>query len=188
MTVRPPRFMRRLIGLFTWRARDRDMDYEMAFHVESLTREYVRSGMSEEEAERAARRRFGSVTRLKEQGHDVRTARVVEDVVRDVRHMGRGLRRSPGFAIAVVLTLTLGIGGNTAIFSVIDQLLLRPLPYPDGDQLVMVEESVGANPHADVSPANWLDWQRESRTVRPFAAWRSSSFTLTGTGEPRRVN
>src|SRR6476646_3930568 len=114
--------------------------------------------------------------------------RWAEDVTRDVRHAARGLWRSPGFSLAVILTLALGIGGNTAVFSVVDQLLLRPLPYPDGDQLVVVEEAVGANPHADVSPANWLDWQRESRTFRRFAAWRSWSFTLTGTGEPRRVN
>ena len=104
MTRRPSRFLRRLIGLFTWGASDRDMDQEMAFHVESMTREFVRSGMSEAEAEREARRRFGSVLRLKEQGHDILSARLIEDVVRDVRHMGRGLRRSPGFAIAVVLT------------------------------------------------------------------------------------
>src|SRR5436190_4483261 len=114
--------------------------------------------------------------------------RATEDFRRDLRHAARGLWRSPGFSLVVILTLALGIGGNTAVFSVVDQLLLRPLPYPDGDQLVMVEESVGANPHADVSPANWLDWQRDSRTFRRFAAWRSWSFTLTGTGEPRRVN
>src|SRR5947207_1359971 len=116
MTLRPPRMFRRLIALFTWTARDHDMDQEMAFHLDALTREYVRSGMSEADAERAARRRFGSVIRLKEQGHDVRSGHLVEDIVRDVRHSGRGFRRSPGFAIAVVLTLALGIGGNTAIF------------------------------------------------------------------------
>jgi hypothetical protein len=109
-------------------ARDRDMDQEMAFHVESITRDNVQSGMTQDEAERAARRRFGSVIRFKEHGHDVRTARLVEDIVRDIRHAGRGLWRSPGFAIAVILTLALGIGGNTAIFSVVDQLLLRPFP------------------------------------------------------------
>src|SRR4051794_38621158 len=113
--------------------------------------------------------------------------RATDDFTRDVRHAARGLWRSPGFSLAVILTLAFGIGGNTAVFSVVDQLLLRPLPYPDGDRLVIVEESVGANPHADVSPANWLDWHRESRTFRGFAAWRSWSFTLTGTGEPRRV-
>jgi predicted permease len=165
------------------------MEREMAFHVDSLTRDYARDGMSDTEAQRAARRRFGNVTRLKERGHDQRTMRVVEDVARDVKHGARGLWRSPGFSVTVILTLALGIGGNTAVFSVVDQLLLRPLPYPDGDQIVLVEESVGGrNAHADVSPANWLDWQRESRTFRGFAAWRSSGFTLTGAGEPRNVN
>jgi putative ABC transport system permease protein len=192
MTVRPPRFIRRLIALFTRSARDRDMDREMAFHVESMTRDYVRSGMSEAEAELAARRRFGSVLQLKERGHDVRTARLLEDVARDVRHMGRGLRRSPGFSVVVVLTLALGIGGNTAIFSVVDQLLLRPLPYPDGEQLLTVYEALGTGPAAAsrnvVSPANWLDWQRESRTLRMAAAWQTFPVTLTGVGEPARLN
>ena len=164
------------------------MEREMAFHLDSLARDYARDGLSAVDAQRAARRRFGDVTRLKERGHDERTMRLVEDVARDVRHAARGLWRSRGFSIAVILTLALGIGGNTAVFSIVDQLLLRPLPYPAGDQLVMVAESVGANSHADVSPANWLDWQRESRTFRGFAAWRSWSFTMTGAGEPQRVN
>ena len=165
------------------------MEREMAFHVDSLARDYARDGLSDVDAQRAARRQFGNLTRLKERGHDERTMRVAEDVTRDVRHAARGLWRSPGFSLAVILTLALGIGGNTAVFSVVDQLLLRPLPYPDGDQLVMVEESAGGrNSHADVSPANWLDWQRESRTFRRFAAWQPASFTLTGAGEPRRVN
>jgi len=113
----------------------------------------------------------------------------VEDLRRDIRHVSRGLRRTPGFAIAVILTLALGIGGNTAIFSVVDQVLLRPLPYPNGDELVTVYEAGLAEPgHFSVSPANWLDWQRQSRTVAAFAGWRPSAFTLTGTGEPVRVN
>ena len=198
MPLRPPRFLRRLIALFTWSARDRDMDQEMTFHLESLRREYMRAGMTDVDAERAARVRFGNVLRLKEQGHDLRSARAVEDVVRDVRHMGRGLRKSPGFTIAVVLTFAFGIGGNTAIFSVIDQLLLRPLPYPDGERLLTVSESFlpafgsGGTPIGrvanSVSPANWLDWQRESRTLQTLAAWRTISVTLTGAGEPARLN
>jgi putative ABC transport system permease protein len=188
VALRLPRVIRRVLALFRWGSRDREMEREMAFHLDSLSRDYARDGLSQVEAQRVARRQFGDLTRLKERGHDERTMRLVEDVTRDVRHAARGLCRSPGFSVAVILTMALGIGGNTAVFSVVDQLLLRPLPYPDGDQLVTVEESVGANPHADVSPANWLDWQRESRTVRRFAAWRSWSFTVTGTGEPRRVN
>ena len=114
--------------------------------------------------------------------------RMPEDILRDVRHGARGLRRTPGFSLAVILTLALGIGGNTAVFSVVDQLLLRPLPYPDGDRLVMVEESVGSgSSHADVSPANLFDWQRQSRTIRGFAAWGQAQFTLLGAGEPRNV-
>jgi len=160
----------------------------MAFHIDSLARDYARDGLSDVDAQRAARRQFGNLTRLKERGHDERTMRLVEDVARDVRHGARGLWRSPGFSLAVILTLAFGIGGNTAVFSVVDQLLLRPLPYPDGNQLVMVEESTTGSAHADVSPANWLDWQRESRTFRRFAAWQSASFTMIGAGEPRRVN
>ena len=101
--------------------------------------------MTEAEAERAARRAFGDVTAP--QGARPRRphARRLENVVRDVRHMGRGLRKSPGFTLAVVLTLALGIGANTAIFSVVDQLLLRPLPYPGGDRLVMVYETFPAS-------------------------------------------
>jgi putative ABC transport system permease protein len=189
MALRPLRVVRRVLALFRWHSRDRDMEREMAFHIDSLARDHARNGLSDVDAQRAARRQFGNLTRLKERGHDERTMHLAEDVVRDVKHGARSLWRSPGFSLAVILTLTLGIGGNTAVFSVVDQLLLRPLPYPDGDQLVMVEEATaGLNSRADVSPANWLDWQRESRTFRRFAAWRPSSFTLTGTGEPRRVN
>src|SRR5215510_6628598 len=195
MLLRPPRFMRRLIALFRWSARDDDMQQEMAFHIESMAREYARAGMSEEDAQREARRRFGSVLRHKERGHDVRTAPTLEHIVRDVRHVARGLRKSAGFTIAVGLTLALGIGGNTAIFSVIDQLLLRPLPYPDGEQLLTVYEAfppsaIGtgeARLRNVVSPANWLDWQQQSHTIQAFAAYRPFYGTLTGVGDPLRV-
>jgi putative ABC transport system permease protein len=119
-----------------------------------------------------------------------------EDFARDVKHMTRGLRKSPGFTLAVILTLALGIGANTAIFSVVDQLLLRPLPYPNGDELVTVYETrpdlkveiiVGRSRNG-VSPANWLDWQRDSRTLGQLAIWRSSTVTLTGVGSPVRLN
>ena len=188
MRIRAPRVVRRLVALVMWNTRDRDMDREMTFHLESITRDYVRSGMSEEDAALAARRRFGSVLRLKEQGHEVRSARAIQDLVRDVRHTARGLRRSPGFASAIVLTLAVGIGANTAIFSVVDQLLLRPLPYPAGDELVTVSE-MSATGGPEVSPANWLDWQHQSRAFQALAAWRtvSDGVTLSGEGEPTQL-
>jgi putative ABC transport system permease protein len=185
-----PRWLRRLASLFTRDASDRDMDREMAFHVDALARELEAQGMAPADARRAALRRFGDVTRLKERGHDVRRSAAIDGILRDVRHMGRGLAASPGFALAVVLTLAIGIGANTAIFSVVDQLLLRPLPYPDGERLVTVNEVFDGRAlgSLSISPANWLDWQRESRTLASLAAWRTITGTLTGVGAPTRVN
>jgi predicted permease len=106
----------------------------------------------------------------------------------DVRYAVRGLRRTPGFTVAVVLTLALGIGTNTAIFSLVDQLLLRPLPYPDGERIVRIHETeIGGSDHSDVNPANWMDWQRQSQTLASLAAWDPGAFTLTGVGEPERL-
>ena len=173
---------------FVTKKRDREMTDEMAFHIESKARELVSAGMSEADAQLEARRRFGSVLKQKEAGHEIRTGRFFEDVLRDARHMGRGLRRSPGFTIAVVLTLALGIGANTAIFSVVDQLLLRPLPYPEGENLVIVYEARESNSHNSVSPATWFDWQRDNRTLERVAAWAAGrSATLTGAGEATRL-
>ena len=118
----------------------------------------------------------------------------LEDLIRDITHTVRGFRRTPGFALAVVLTLALGVGGNTAIFSVVDQVLLRPLPYPEGEQLVRVYESRlnAPNPNArfsnGVSPANWLDWQARSQTLSSMGVWFNMARTLTGEGEPERLN
>jgi putative ABC transport system permease protein len=117
-----------------------------------------------------------------------------EDLTRDARHIARGLGKSPVFTVTVVLTLALGIGGNTAIFSVVDQLLLRPLPYPAGDRVIAVYESFPlanlqtGNLRNTVSPANWLDWQRDNRTLQSLAAWRATTGTLTGVGDPIRLN
>ena len=173
---------------FISQKRDRDMSDEMAFHIESTTRELVSAGMSETDARFEARRRFGSVLKQKEAGHEIRVGRFFEDILRDARFMARGLRRSPGFTLAVVLTLALGIGANTAIFSVVDQVLLRPLPYPAGRQTGDgVRASGRPSRKTAVSPANWLDWQRESRTLEGFAAWQTRSDTLTGAGEATQL-
>jgi len=175
--------------MFRKRKLDDDLSEELAAHIEMAVEDNIRAGMSPDEARRQAMIRLGGFEAAKELHREARGLPLLESFARDVRCASRGLRRSPGFSLAVVLTLALGIGGNTAVFSVVDQLLLRPLPYPNGDQLVMVDESSGAlNARADVSPANWLDWQRESRTFWRFAAWAPWAFTLTGAGDARRVN
>lgn len=126
-----------------------------------------------------------------------RAAESMDGVHRDIRHSIRGLRRSPGFALAVLLTLALGIGGNTAIFSVVDQVLLRPLPYPDSGRLVRIYERRLDRPATStaagrlsngVSPANWLDWQRQSQTISAIGIWFGMTRTLTGMGEPEQLN
>ena len=173
---------------FVSQKRDDEMSQEMTFHLESTTRALIERGMSRKDAELEARRRFGSVLKQKEAGHEIKAGRFLEDVLRDVRFMARGLVRTPGFTLAVVLTLALGIGANTAIFSIVDQLLLRPLPYPGGENLVMVYESRTSNSHNSVSPATWLDWQRDTRTLERLAAWAAGrSATLTGAGEATRL-
>ena len=173
---------------FISQTRDREMSDEMQFHIESKTRELMDTGMSDADARLEARRRFGSVLKQKEAGHEIKAGRMFEDIMRDARFMGRGLRRSPGFTLAVVLTLALCIGANTAIFSIVDQLLLRPLPYPEGDNLVMVYEARSSNSHNSVSPATWLDWQRDNHTLDRVAAWTSGGAAiLTGAGEATRL-
>jgi putative ABC transport system permease protein len=194
MAVKTPRILRRFAALFTWNARDREMEQEMAFHIDAIKQECLAKDMSEAAAAQAARRRFGGVVQHKEAGHDIRASRLLEDVLRDTRHMARGLRKSPVLAVTVILTLALAIGGNTAIFSIVDQLLLRPLPYPNSDALVKISEHLqmtgvsNRSTGTSVSPANWMDWQRDTSTFQSMAAWRPVVYTMTDAGEPMRVN
>jgi putative ABC transport system permease protein len=112
---------------------------------------------------------------------------MLDAVLRDVRYGARGLLRTSTFTATVVLTLAFAIGANTAIFSIVHGFLLRPLPYPDGDRLVALYEAIPGYSRASVSPANWLDWQRESRSFESFAAWNLARATLTSGNEPVRL-
>jgi predicted permease len=112
---------------------------------------------------------------------------MLDAVLRDARYGARGLLRTSTFTATVVLTLAFAIGANTAIFSIVHGFLLRPLPYPHGDRLVALYEAIPGYSRASVSPANWLDWQRESRSFESFAAWNLAQATLTGDNEPVRL-
>src|SRR3954471_7434576 len=127
----------RLRALLGAEAADRELDEEMRFHIELETDKNIALGMTPDAARRAAVVAFGGMQRTRDAHHDVRGARWSEEVVADTRYALRSLRRSPGLAAAAILTLALGIGATTAIFSAVNAVILRPLPFPAADRLVM---------------------------------------------------
>jgi putative ABC transport system permease protein len=172
---------------FISQKRDQDMSDEMAFHIESKARELVQTGMSEADARLEARRTFGSVLKQKEAGHEIRVGRFFEELIRDVRFTARGLRRSPGFTFTAVLMLVLGIGANTAVFSVVNSVLLNPLPYPGADRIVVLRTAFLTSGESQtlVTIANFRDWRDRSSSFEAMSSYRpgETSVTLTASAE-----
>jgi predicted permease len=181
----------RLRSLFRLRQVDDDLDEEIRFHVERKIESYLSDGMSPEEARRFALREFGGIEQSKESCRDARKVNWIRDLSLDLRYAARLLRKSPALTAVVVITLGLGIGANTAVFSIVYPVLVAPLPYPQSDRLVMVWEDVHLpsyqNDQNTPSPGNFADWSRDNRCFEDIAAMRDRAFNLSGDGEPVRV-
>jgi putative ABC transport system permease protein len=179
----------RLRSLFRRDTMEADMDEELRMHFEQQVEKLVAGGLPREQAIRRARLEFGGYEQLKEECRDARGVSVVETLLQDMRYAVRVLRKSPGFTLVGILTLALGIGANTAIFSVIDSVLLRPLPYKDPAGLVMLWEnnSRHPNPHNTVSPPDFLDWQSRNSSFAEMASLFDERDSLTGNGLPQEV-
>ncbi|HEY4575019.1 MAG TPA: ABC transporter permease [Thermoanaerobaculia bacterium] len=166
-----------------------DIDEELRLHLEMEVEANAGRGMAPEEARRAALRTFGNFDSVRERAYEIRGGGLLETFSQDVRYAGRMLARQPGFTAVAALTLALGIGANTAIFSVVEAVLLRPLPYRHAERTVLLWES---QPHRDVArnvvnPANFLDWREQAKSFDQMAAFADRRFNLTGGGEPEEV-
>jgi predicted permease len=175
-----------------WRARrsaDRDLDEEIEQHLEEKVEELVAQGVPAGEALSRARRDFGNVTLLKERSHDVWRSARLHDLSCDVRYALRFLRRSPSFAAASILTLALGIGANAAVFSLLNAVVFRPLPFPESDRLVAVElRDTRGTPHPTrLSYPTFFDLRQASTLFEHFVCYRDEAFTLTGGGPASRL-
>jgi putative ABC transport system permease protein len=159
----------RLGQLLRRRAAEERMDEEIRFHVEMETEKNVRSGMGPAEARRRALIAFGGMEGHREEMRSGRRVPLLEDLWQDARFAARSLYRSPAFAVVAVLTLALGIGANTAVFSVVNSALLRPPPYPDADRIVVLHELDGEGVAMPVTGGNFVDWREANRTFEAMA-------------------
>jgi predicted permease len=178
----------RLRSLFRRAQVEQELDEELRYHIERQIEENIAKGTTEEEARYAAMRAMGGAERRKEECRDMRRVRWIEDLTQDVRYSLRTLRKSPGFTAVAALTLALGIGANTAIFSVVNAVLLRPLPYKDEDRLVWLWETrLPEVPGTNPSPANFLDWQKQNKVFEQLEAMNVRDFNLIGGANPERI-
>lgn len=184
-----------LFSRFSRNRRYDDISVSIQEHIDERTDELMEEGMSRDEAARTARRDFGNVTLLRERSREVWQWRGLESLVMDMKHVCRRLTHSPGFAITVVLTLAIGIGANTAVFSVLNSVLIRPLPYPEPQQLVALHlNAPGAPGLADfrdelrMSPAMYLTFAAHNSSFQSMGVWQSGTASITGMAQPEQVN
>jgi predicted permease len=181
--------------IFSRRRRYNELSASIQEHLEEKIEELMEEGMSRDKAERTAHRDFGNVTLLRERSREVWQWQRLESLLVDLKHVFRRLKRSPGFAITVVLTLAIGIGANTAVFSVLNSVLLRPLPYPEPQQLVSLHlDAPGAPGLAEfrselrLSASMYFTFATHNRVFQSVGVWGPGTASITGIAQPEQVN
>src|SRR6202453_1406868 len=175
---------------FLWGGRERrkkELTEEIAAHLQMAALDREERGESSAHASAAAQRELGNAGVIQDVTHDQWAWWWLENVLQDVRYGARTLRKSPGFTAIAILTLALGIGANTALFSVVNGVLLNPLPYPHPEQLVMLHESKPNFKNGSISYPNFLDWQKDNQSFSGMAVSRNYAFTLSNAGEPEQL-
>ncbi len=184
-------FWNRLANVFRSRRMDDDIQRELNFHINERTEQLHAEGMPLDEARQAARRHFGQALRIREDTHRVNSVGWIELFTQELRFSLRLFRKNPGFAAVAVLTLGLGIGATTAVFSVLNGILIRPLPYPEPDRLIGIWHSARfqsiTSRNVRLSSTMYLTYREHNRTFEEIGLWRSSSATVTGIGDPEQV-
>jgi putative ABC transport system permease protein len=176
-------------SLFPKSASEAQMNSELRFHIDELTEANIAAGMTPEQARRRAILEFGGQEQLKEELRDVYRVRYIESTLANLKSAFRFIRKSPTFSVTVILTLALAIGANSAVFSAIDAILLRPLPFPDADQLVRLEQynPKVASPNTFVSPVRLEDWNRLNSTFQAISGYYTEDESETSGALPEKI-
>jgi predicted permease len=187
------RFFLKLCRLFTNSREEAELAREIAAHLALLEDDYLRQGLNPEEARQAARRAYGGVEQAKQMHRNERSYQEVAQTLQDTRYTLRQLRNSPGFTITAILMLALGIGATTAIFSIVEGVLLRSLPFPDPDRLVVLGDILeGSNcafcAQSRVTAPDIRNYLRDTQSFINLGGYKGTGFELSGTGDPVSVN
>src|SRR5437016_12270851 len=176
-------------SLFRKRALDAQLDSELRFHIDKLMNDNIAAGMTSEEARRQAILEFGGREQVKEELRDVYRISAVESTFANLKSGFRFIRKSPSFSIAVILTLALGIGATSAVFSAIDPILLRPLPFPDGDPLMELRQynPKTRSPRTRLAPVRLEDWNRMNSTFQAITGYYTEDNSETSGPLPEKV-